>query len=1093
MLPPMRYRVLGPLRVWDGTAWSQVRAAQPRLVLAVLLAEAGQVVSTERLIDEIWGEQPPRSAWNSVHGYVARLRRLLGAGPDGPLLTRDHGYELAVRDGELDAAVFGTLVDAGRRAAAEGRRDTALSTLSEGLALWRGPALADVPDSVTMVAEAARLDQARLGALEQRIDVLLELGRHAATVEELRQLVATHPLRERLWARLVLALHRCGRRGEALDTYQQARATLAAELGVEPGAELRELQQAILTDDPALAASAPAGGEVAAGPVPAQLPPAGSGFTGRTAQLAWLDALPPEPGLLVTITGQAGVGKTTLAVHWGQSVRDRFPDGQLYIELRGYGEASPLGPMEALGRCLRALGMPAEQVPADEEQAAAAYRSLLSGRRMLVLLDNARDATQVRPLLPGTPGCLVLVTSRTQLRGLAARDGAKRLDLEVLPPDEAIALLAGMLGADRVRGEQEATAELARLCGYLPLALRIAGANLGGRPAAPIAGYVRRLVADRLGALEVDGDPQEAVRLAFDHSYAALPADTRRLFRLLGLVPGPDFGVAAAAALADLEAGDAGRLLDRLADAHLIDEHDADRYTLHDLIRGYAAEHAAAEERVPAVRRLFEFYRQAVDDAAGWLYPQALRLPQPAGVPARGPRFGNDREALEWLAAEFGNLTAAVTYAANNGPDPAAWLITDSLRGHAWLAGRTNEWVSIGSTALAAARAAGDLDGQASLHHGLGTFWWQQGDHPQAIQHLTEAIALSLATGWQQCHAVALGCLGGVRRDAGHLREAAEVFRQVISRLREIGWEAKVGQALGNLASVHFELGRLDQAAENYRQALAISQRSGDHLNEATLRSALGECLHAQGHFDEAIDQLAHAMRLHEAAGDHNGRPYTRASLAAVRCDAGDVEQAGQDAQTALAEAVEVGDPRGQAGAHNVLGTVHIAGRRPREALDAHQRAYDLARAAGEQSPEVAARIGLAGAYAQLGHLAAAAAHALAAAAIARRVGYRVHEGNALTTLAGLELLRGRHAGALDLARRALASQAETGHRLGEARSLLVAERASRALGRDGEARSYGERARSLTNVIDPTAPAGAAVVASAGFTGDDDEGRYGE
>lgn len=619
----MRYRILGPLLVWDGSTWSHVRAAQQRLVLAILLTESGQAVSAERLVHEIWGGRPPRTALNTLQGYVARLRRLIGHGAAGPLLTRGRGYELVVRDGELDAARFGQLAGAGQRAASEQRPEAAVADLSEALALWRGAALADVPESAVVAAESARLEQARLGATECWVEALLALGRYAAALDELRRLVAAHPLRERLWAQLVLALYQTGQRGEALAAYQRARDALVGQLGIEPGAQLRELQQAILDGDPA-----PGRGQLAAGGtgparVPAELPCVESGFTGREDQLAWLDAraaaadtAPPAP-MVVSITGPAGVGKTALALYWAHRQRDLFPDGQLYVDLRGYGDEQPLPPSEVLGRFLRSLGAP-ERVPADVDQAAAAYRSSVAGRRMLVLLDNARDAAQVRPLLPGAAGCLVLVTGRTHLRGLTARPGAARLDLRVLTGDEASALLAGMLGAPRVAAEPEAVAELARLCGFLPLALRIAGANLGGRPAVGIARYAAELAAGGLTALAVDGDL--AVRRAFDHSYAALPESPRRLFRLLGVVAGPDISVVAAAALAGLDVAEAGQILDQLADAHLLDERGAQRYAFHDLIRRYAVDRAAAEDsardRLAAGHRLLEFYRRTMDTGA---------------------------------------------------------------------------------------------------------------------------------------------------------------------------------------------------------------------------------------------------------------------------------------------------------------------------------------------------------------------------------------------------------------------------------------------------------------------------------------------
>jgi DNA-binding SARP family transcriptional activator len=501
----MRFGMLGPLRVDTGLGWVTVPAEQQRVVLAVLLTVPGRVVATQRLVDEVWGGRPPRTAVNTVQAYVMRLRRLIG---DGVLLTRRHGYELVVGRDDVDAAVFERLVASGRDALAGGRPDAAAARLSEALALWRGPALADVPASASLTAWAAHLEQVRLAVVEDHMAALLELDRHSEVVDDLHRLVGEHPLRERLWAQLMLALHRCGRRAEALDAYQRARRVMVAELGLEPGPQLRELQETVLAEDRAEArASQPALPWV----VPAQLPADVPGFTGRDDQLAQLDTLLPGTGdpagtavAISAIAGAAGVGKTALAVHWGHRVRDWFADGQLYVNLRGHATDAPMRPIEALARLLRALDMSA--VPSDVDEAAARYRSLMAGKRMLVLLDDARDPDQVRPLLPGSPGCMALVTSRDRLAGLVARDGAAPMVLDVLSDAETHALLARLLGADRVRAEPTAAAELARLCGNQPFAVRIAAANLATHPRTSIAEYATRLSGDRPEWLQTDDD-----------------------------------------------------------------------------------------------------------------------------------------------------------------------------------------------------------------------------------------------------------------------------------------------------------------------------------------------------------------------------------------------------------------------------------------------------------------------------------------------------------------------------------------------------------------------------------------------------------
>lgn len=689
----MRFRILGPLRVQDGTHWISVRATQQRLVLAVLLIEAGKVISTDQLVNEIWGEQPPGTAAATVRGYVRALRRILGGGTDGPLLTRGHGYELVVADEDLDARVFERLVDAGMRAIVGGDRGGALTRLSEALALCHGQVLADVPPTETVATEITRLEQRRLTAMEERLGALLDLGRHAEMVDELAHVVAEHPLRERLQGQLMLALYRCGRRAEALATYRNAHRMISGELGVEPGMELRELHQAMLSDEPHLVAPVRQSSQNHR-VTPAQLPAEVTAFTGRETPLKQLDMLlpneddpdgatgPPLP-VVATIVGTAGVGKTALAMRWAHQVRRFFPDGQLYVNMRGYAAVPPMRPIDALARFLPSLGVPAEQVPLDLDVAASLYRSLLADKKILVLLDNVAHSDQVRPLLPGSRGCRVLLTSRDKLGGLVARDGAVPLTLDALDPAESMTLLTRLLGADRVAAEPDAATTLSDLCGHLPLALRIAAANLTARPTHAIADYTTRLAAgDRLAALQMDGDPEATVRAAFDHSYATLPDDAARLFRLLGLLPGTEITAPAAAALADFSLSQANRLLDRLARGHLIVEHTRDRYTLHDLLRLYAADLAARDGTLDpraALDRLYDHYLRGVRSAVTRLDPYASRLPVP------GPVAGDRTEALAWLDAELPNLMAAITHAVAQGPRVVAWQLADALRGYLFM------------------------------------------------------------------------------------------------------------------------------------------------------------------------------------------------------------------------------------------------------------------------------------------------------------------------------------------------------------------------------------------------------------------------
>jgi DNA-binding SARP family transcriptional activator len=1016
------------MQVWHGDGWLPIRAAQPRVVLAVLLAQTGQVVSADRLVDEVWGEHPPRTALNTIQGYVARLRKILGDEPR--LLTHDRGYLIELTDGELDAQVFERLVESGQRDVAAGELSKGVQQLVDALALWRGPAMHDVPASPIVTAEANRLEQRRLTALEARLGAELSLGRHLETVDELQRLVDEYPLREQLRCHLMLAMYRCGRRAEALDVYRNGRAVMVAELGMEPGPELRELERAILADDRTLTG----GGATATTRVtPAQVPADVGGFTGRQRVLRQLDGLLPSRGpavAIVTIAGTPGVGKTALAVHWAHRVRDRFGDGQLYVNLRGHAVGEPVRAIDALARFLHALGVPAEQVPTDVEEAAALYRSVLADRRMLVLLDNAHHPDQVRPLLPGAPGCLVLVTSRDALTGLVARDGARGVRLDVLGVDEARALLVHLLGAERVQAEAAAVTELAELCARLPLALRITAANLGEHTVAEYCDLLRN--GNRLGTLQVDGDEQAAVRAAFDLSYAALPADARRLFRLLGLVPGPDVTVETAAALAGVDAHTADRLLTRLAAAHLVDRHAADRYGCHDLLRLYASERGEQEDAQPALaaaeQRLYDWYLRTVDAAATLLYPQMRHLPvPPADGEVHARTFADNTAALAWLDAERHNLVAAVRHRRF----PVVSLLADALRGYFWVSMYTVDWLAVANAGLAAAEASGDLTAQTGAFLSLADANFRLGHHRQAIDFSTRALDTAQRTGWAEGEAAALNNLGNLHAVSGKLREAVEFHQTALALNQRIGRVPSQFHNLGNLGIAYQHLGELHTALRRYTEALAISREIESAHAEAAKLTDLGSVLRDLGRLVEARDHLQLAVTKNREVGDRGVAVEAGNGLAVVLSDMGDQDAALEHAQSALTTAREAGYRHGEVDVLNTLGMIHLRLGRRGAALDHHQQAFALAVDMSHRYGETRALIGLAAARPD----AAAADQAIDQAA---RVGYLVLEGQARTVLAAIRLDRGEFADAAKLATEALATHRETGHRLGEAEAMLV-------------------------------------------------------
>ena len=622
----MRFRLLGPLEVWAGEDWQRVGAEKYGPVLAVLLIKAGQIVPTDVLISEVWGDQPPAGlAAQAISTYMLRLRRLLGDTDGSLLVTSVSGYQLRLGAADSDAQVFEAMLRDGRQALAAGDPEAAATQLDEALALWRGIPLADIPLTPLVEAEAERLAGLRLDAAELRIGAEMACRGPAQVIPELRELLASHPLRERLWLLLMQALDAAGRPAEALDAYSQARSAIADELGAEPGTELRQFHADLLAkhdlpaaDEGEAAAGVPAGAAAASpgpaaptpapatspaarpAPPPAQLPVDVADFTGREDQVGFLAGLLPGGGgesgavRIALVHGQGGLGKTALAVHAAHWVRGRFPGGQLYADLLG-GTPVPLPPADVLARFLRDLGVDGRQVPVGEEERAALYRTRLAGRQMLIVLDNARDAAQVRPLLPGTASCAVLVTTRSRMPDLA---GATLVDLGVLGDGDALALFTRIVGAERVSAEPEATAEVLLACAGLPLAIRICAARLASR-----AAWTIRTMADRLRREHRLLDELQAgdlaVRASFQVSFAALPAACQPgevapadAFRLLGLWQGASISAAAAGALFGASEYAAADALEVLVDAHLLESGGPDRYQFHDLLRVYAAERA---------------------------------------------------------------------------------------------------------------------------------------------------------------------------------------------------------------------------------------------------------------------------------------------------------------------------------------------------------------------------------------------------------------------------------------------------------------------------------------------------------------------
>jgi DNA-binding SARP family transcriptional activator/tetratricopeptide (TPR) repeat protein len=904
------FRLLGPVQVWAGSA--QVAAGPPRqrAVLAALAADAGRLVPVDTVVDRVWGEDPPERVRRTLHAHIARIRRTVEqvgavAGRPVAVLRRSGGYLLDVDPAQVDLHRFRELTTRARAlGAADERR---LGLLWEALGLWRGEPLAGVPGEW-----AARMRrswrQEHVAAVVAWADAELQSGDPGAVIGPVGELAEEQPLVEPLALVLMQAHAAAGRTADALGVFDGIRRRLADELGADPGPELQAVHLALLRGElrppsrpTAPASAAPAGSVPAAPlPVPAHLPADVPGFTGRAAELAWLDGLLAEAGaeaptaVMVTVmSGTAGVGKTAMAVHWAHRVADRFPDGQLYVNLRGFDPGGQVvEPARALRGFLGALGVPAQRMPADLDAQTALYRSLLAGRRVLVVLDNARDAEQVRPLLPGTPPAVVAVTSRNHLTGLVA-DGAQPLALELLSRSEARELLEHRLDPVRVAADPDAVEQMITACARLPLALTIAAARAAINPRFPLAPLAAELT-------QAAGDGPDAggvishVRAVFSWSYTALPAPAARLFRLLGLHPGPDVSAAAAASLAAVPPADVRRLLAELTRVGLLAEHAPGRYGFHDLLAGYAADLTRAtdsdEQRHSATVRLLDHYTHTVQAADQLVSPATdpLRLALTAPAPGTVPEQPADLPAaLSWLTAEQPVLLAVLRLTARSGLHTYTWQLARLLdtfldrRGHwhdlvdAWraavaaaddlghrtaaadayrrLAMAETQLGEYGQAhadllrALDRSTEAGDPGGEAHAHRALGYLWRRQERTDRALDHAEQALTLYRATGDRRGEANALNAVGWYQALLGDHPHALASCRQALALLQQLGDRDGEAATWDSLGYIHSQLAQFSEAAGCYQRALRVYRELGDRYEEADTLTHLGDTHDAAG------------------------------------------------------------------------------------------------------------------------------------------------------------------------------------------------------------------------------------------------------
>ncbi|GAB4052595.1 AfsR/SARP family transcriptional regulator [Catellatospora paridis] len=892
----MQVRLLGPVDVAAAGVATEVPGLRRKAVLAVLGLHPGQIVSSDRLIDVVWGGNAPVTALNTLQRHISYLRDVLGSKTS--IVARPPGYLLNLPGESTDAEAAQRLIRLGTQSSDPAQ---ALDHLRGALALWRGRPLADVAELRWLGEQAERLDHLEYEATRALVDVRLTLGEHAQLIPELEQLISARPFDEDLQRQLMLALYRCGRQAESLACYQRLKRALADELGIDPGLALRELEAAILRQDASLQALAPAvtvAAVPAAASAPAQLPLAIPAFAARQREVARLDAMLAGRGsasvLIATVSGTAGVGKTTLAVHWAHQVRQAFPDGQLYVDLRGFDRDGALvDPAVALRGFLDAFGVAVQRIPAGLDAQAALYRSVLSGKRVLVVLDNARDVAQVRPLLPGSPGCAVLVTSRNQLTALVTVEGAVPMTLGLLTDDEARDLLTRRLGEDRVAAEAGAVQEVITQCARLPLALAIAAASCVTRPDVPVAGVAAQL-RDSAGTLDAlnSADADTDIRSVFSWSYLALSPDAARLFRLLGLHPGPDVDESAAACLAGLSVAGVRPLLAELIQANLLLQPNPRRYGFHDLLWTYAAgcaQEDEPEQRAQAMCRLLDHYLHTALSAAMLIHPHR----DPIAVAELSPgtmvrQLADKDDATAWFTAERAVLGAMIRRATAGGFDRHVWQLAWALQDHLDRGGHWEEHAANLEAAIEAAGRQGDQAAQAHAHQSRSTACARMGRYDEAHTHLSDALKLYEALDDRGGQATVQYQLGWVANRQRRHEQASHHARQALRLYRATGKPMMAARALNSLGWTYALRGDYRRARPLCERALAQMRELGDLTFQAGTSDSLGYIYHhlgdyqlAAGHYRRALDlfrdlndryyeadTLSHLGDTHRAAGD---------------------------------------------------------------------------------------------------------------------------------------------------------------------------------------------------------------------------------
>ena len=902
--PRLNFAVLGPVRVRRGDSRLPTGSPQQRALLAALLLRDGRTATAPELVDALWGEEPPDAALAALRTYASRLRKAFG--PDADLLVSESGgYAIRTDPATLDIALAERYAAQAEQAHKSGDLHRSRDLLNAALTLWDGEPLAGLPGPHAET-QRVRLQEWRLQLLESRLEMDLELGHHAEAVSELTALTAAHPLRERLRGQLMLALYRSGRQGEALAFYADTRRLLAEELGVDPCPELVDLHQRILEAAPSL--TAPATGPAHRSPAtvrPAQLPPSVADFTGRAAMVRDLGGrLTTVEGSVMAVSavaGIGGVGKTTLAVHVAHAARANFPDGQLYADLRGAG-AQPAEPETVLASFLRALGTPDTSIPDTLDERSALYRSALDGRRILVLLDNARDAAQIRPLLPGTDGCATLVTSRARMVDLA---GAHLVDLDVMSPEEAVELFTRIVGEARAAAERDAALDVVGACGFLPLAIRIAAARLAARRTWTVAVLAAKLADERRRLDELQAGDL-AVKATFELGYGQLEPQQARAFRLLGLADGPDISLAAAGAVLDLDPYDTEELLESLVDASLLESAAPGRYRFHDLVRLYARACAERDEHPPSERRaatsrLLDFYLATATGVYALERPgdRTVDHLEPTGRP--GLALADRTEALDWLHTEADCILACVQQAAAEGEVRRAVDLLLAAKDLCESGAGSGRYEQAALAVRDAARTAGDKKAEGRARTTLTQVHITAGRYDEADEEARHGMLLGQAANdpWAACNAPnerGIIALHEKRYEDGeaYLRQAVECFHADGNSVGE-------ASALCNLSRIQLAMGRTGTAVDLARQGIEIYDSMGLTLRLANARYALGLALTAGGRPAEALDELTQALGVFHANRQPLWEGVTHFRLAEVHLAARRPALAAAHAEQAIA------------------------------------------------------------------------------------------------------------------------------------------------------------------------------------------------